>query len=116
VAGALLNQIAELMAIKITKGAGPLYQHISAHDSSHISVLNAYKDTVTRFPQYASHMAFELWQNASAPDKFFLRTVFNGATIHPPECNNSLCPFDTFLAMLKKRLTITNYAVECAKK
>lgn len=118
VAGPMLGEILAAMQTKISTGKGPKYQHFSAHDSSQISVLNAYKATSAPFPPFASHMLFELWKNASsaAQQEYFVRTVFNNEPIRPPECPADMCPLEKYAAMIKSRLTITDYAKECAKK
>jgi len=115
VAGLFLQDIMALLAAAVEGTSSFRHAHVSGHDSTLLALLNAFQVEMP-FPLYASHMEFELWK-APAVGGFGLRLLYNGSPIAPPECpaGGELCPWKTFVQMIADRLTIRNYAKECAK-
>lgn len=87
------------------------YLHFSAHDSTIVALLAAFKNPIV-FPPYASTLIFELWKNKSTGE-FMLRLMFNGEPVALPDCSSTMCPFDEFYDMVYSRLIVKDVDQEC---
>lgn len=112
--GYLVRYVYERLAARAEKGAGPLYTHISAHDTTLIATLSALRHEIYGLPPYASTIVFELWKTSGG--EHVVRTLYNSVPIAAPECSGLLCPLDDFHKMIENRLTVVDFESECAVK
>lgn len=112
--GYIVRYAFERLAARALEGTGPLYTHISAHDTTLIATLSALRHELSGLPPYASTIVFELWKTSGG--EHVIRTLFNTVPIAPPECSALLCPMEDFRKMIENRLTVTDFESECAVK
>lgn len=114
--GYLMRYIYNRFAARAFNSTGPLYTHISAHDSTLTTALSALRYDMDGLPPYASTIVFELWKTSAGLHA--VRALYNTVPIAPPECaaNSTLCPLDNYRRMIENRLTVEDYDSECAVK
>lgn len=115
-AGYTVRYVYDKLAGRAYNGTGPLYTHISAHDTTIISTLSALRYEIDGVPPYASTLVFELWKTSEG--KHVVRALFNRVPVAPPECNGetAACPLDSYKKMIDDRLTVHDFESECARK
>ena len=87
------------------------YLHFSAHDSTIMALMAAFKNPIV-FPPYASTLIFELWKNP-VTNEFMLRMLYNGVPVQLPECSATMCRFEQVHDIVYSRLIIRDLDKEC---
>lgn len=115
--GPFFQTLLNNMQVVVSSGGlvDPRFMLFSGHDTSVGPTLSALGVYEGLWPPYASHVYFELYQNVSDADQFFVQVLYQDLDVIPTGCANSLCPIETFAASLGRSIP-ADYSEACKLK